>query len=201
MDSFVSYTSFSYYCSVLCWFCRRNELFNISGIRGNYPQVSSTIAPSFLWYLNLLLAYNPLLCSLSYFDMFNWRYPFKAYTVTMWMININPFFLYMRARKFFFVDKNGKTEFFGDYEKFEIINDSSSYPADVLEANPDIETWEKVFGKVVESFSWKGFIVLWKINKNAIWTIYHEWEYYGRYHYLCHTCWHNWLHEYCYVLR
>uniref|UniRef100_A0A6S9DD94 Uncharacterized protein n=1 Tax=Ditylum brightwellii TaxID=49249 RepID=A0A6S9DD94_9STRA len=71
---------------------RRNELFNISGIRGNYPQ-------------------------------------------------------------FFFVDKNGKTEFFGDYEKFEIINDSSSYPADVLEANPDIETWEKVFGKVVESFS------------------------------------------------
>mmetsp|Transcript_7824 Transcript_7824/g.11571 ORF Transcript_7824/g.11571 Transcript_7824/m.11571 type:complete len:91 (-) Transcript_7824:621-893(-) len=50
---------------------RRNELFNISGIRGNYPQVSSTIAPSFLWYLNLLLAYNPLLCSLSYFDMFN----------------------------------------------------------------------------------------------------------------------------------
>jgi len=69
------------------------------------------------------------------------------------MININPFFLYMRARKFFFVDKNGKTEFFGDYEKFEIINDSSSYPADVLEANPDIETWEKVFGKVVESFS------------------------------------------------
>eukprot|EP00565_Helicotheca_tamesis_P009020 CAMPEP_0185726440 /NCGR_PEP_ID=MMETSP1171-20130828/2422_1 /TAXON_ID=374046 /ORGANISM="Helicotheca tamensis, Strain CCMP826" /LENGTH=82 /DNA_ID=CAMNT_0028394801 /DNA_START=199 /DNA_END=444 /DNA_ORIENTATION=+ len=59
---------------------RRNELFGISGVRGNYPQ-------------------------------------------------------------FFFESKDGKTEFFGNYEKFEAVSETSSWSDDVVQANPDVESW------------------------------------------------------------
>lgn len=70
---------------------KRNELFEISGIRGNYPQ-------------------------------------------------------------FFFEDKEGSISFFGSFEKIEQLNETSGLPAEVLAQHPEIETWEKVFGSVVDSF-------------------------------------------------
>lgn len=69
----------------------RDELFSISGIRGNYPQ-------------------------------------------------------------FFFVHSNGATSYFGNFDKLEELNETLSIPKEVLDANPDIETWEKVFEDVVDSF-------------------------------------------------
>jgi hypothetical protein len=69
----------------------REELFSISGIRGNYPQ-------------------------------------------------------------FFMVHSNGATSYFGNYERLEELNETSSLPQEVLDANPDFETWVKTFRDVVDSF-------------------------------------------------
>lgn len=69
----------------------RNELFAISGIRGNYPQ-------------------------------------------------------------FFFVHSNGATSYIGNFEKIEEINEGSSLPKEILDQHPEIVTWDKVFGGVVDSF-------------------------------------------------
>jgi len=69
----------------------RNELFAISGIRGNYPQ-------------------------------------------------------------FFFVHSNGATSFIGNYDKIEEINEDSGLPRELLDQHPEIQTWDKVFGDVVDSF-------------------------------------------------
>jgi len=55
--------------------------------------------------------------------------------------------------QFFLAFPDGSTTFLGDWEKVEAINDSSDLPEDILENNPNIETWEKVFGNVVSSFS------------------------------------------------
>jgi hypothetical protein len=70
---------------------KRNELFGISQIRGNYPQ-------------------------------------------------------------FFLEHKDGLTTYVGDWEYIEGLNDSSSLPAETLEDNPEIMTWERVFDNIVESF-------------------------------------------------
>ena len=63
---------------------RRNELFGISGVRGQYPQ-------------------------------------------------------------FFIVDENKKTAFLGNWDTIEGINDNSHLPENVLNENPSIMTWKKVF--------------------------------------------------------
>ena len=55
--------------------------------------------------------------------------------------------------QFFFAYPDGATTFVGDWDKIEAINDNSDLPKDVLDNNPDIKTWDKVFGDVVKSFS------------------------------------------------
>ena len=74
---------------MLCshFYQRRNELFQISGIRGRYPQ-------------------------------------------------------------FFVVSEHGKITFLGDWDKLEAINDASSLPDDIIEANPQIVTWDRLFGDI-----------------------------------------------------
>jgi len=69
----------------------RNQLFEISGIRGNYPQ-------------------------------------------------------------FFFEWKDGTIYYFGNFEKIDVLNETTGLPPDVLAQHPELETWDKVFGSVVESF-------------------------------------------------
>lgn len=54
--------------------------------------------------------------------------------------------------QFFLAFPDGSTTFLGNWEKIEAINDSSDLPKDILENNPDIETWDKVFGNVVSTF-------------------------------------------------
>lgn len=71
---------------------RRNELFAISGIRGNYPQ-------------------------------------------------------------FFLVDEHDNVEFLGNWDKIEAVNDASSLPDEILEANPSIITWDKVLGQPISPHS------------------------------------------------
>ena len=71
---------------------KRNELFEISGVRGNYPQ-------------------------------------------------------------FFFESKDGTITFLGNFEKLESLNETSGLPQDILSQHPELETWEKVFGNVVDSFT------------------------------------------------
>ncbi|KAL7541519.1 hypothetical protein ACHAWF_006976 [Thalassiosira exigua] len=70
----------------------RNKLFNLSGVRGNYPQ-------------------------------------------------------------FFFEFQDGAINFMGNFDKIESINETSGLPQEILAQHPELETWEKVFGSVVESFS------------------------------------------------
>lgn len=69
----------------------RNRLFDISGIRGNYPQ-------------------------------------------------------------FFFEYEDGTITFFGGFDKVEELNETTGLPAEVLAQHPELETWDKVFGSVVEFF-------------------------------------------------
>ena len=77
----VTNTFLSYKCRY-----RRNKLFEISGIRANYPQ-------------------------------------------------------------FFLVNEDeAMPRFLGDWETIEAVNDASSLPDEILEANPSIMTWENVLG-------------------------------------------------------
>ena len=69
----------------------RNRLFDISGIRGNYPQ-------------------------------------------------------------FFFEFQDGTINYMGDFEKVHVLNETSGLPAEILAQHPGMETWDKMFGSVVESF-------------------------------------------------
>jgi len=50
------------------------------------------------------------------------------------------------------VHSNGATSYFGNYERLEELNETSSLPKEVLDANPDFETWVKAFRDVVDSF-------------------------------------------------
>jgi hypothetical protein len=45
-------------------------------------------------------------------------------------------------------DENGtpQTSFLGDWETIEGINDSSSLPAEILDANPTLLTWDRIPG-------------------------------------------------------
>lgn len=69
----------------------RNELFDISGIRGNYPQ-------------------------------------------------------------FFFEYQNGTLQYMGNFSTLERLNESSNLPLEVLSRHVEIQTFEKVFRSVVDSF-------------------------------------------------
>jgi len=48
-------------------------------------------------------------------------------------------------------DEGRKISFLGDWDRIEAVNDASSLPDDVLEANPDIMTWDKVLGYSVSA--------------------------------------------------
>jgi len=69
----------------------RNKLFEISGVRGNYPQ-------------------------------------------------------------FFFEFQDGTINFLGNFAKIDDLNETNNLPSDVLAQHPELETWDKMFGSVVESF-------------------------------------------------
>ena len=47
---------------------------------------------------------------------------------------------------------DGSVAFIGDWEFMEELNDASSLPKEMLDDNPQILTWEKMFSNVVESF-------------------------------------------------
>lgn len=47
---------------------------------------------------------------------------------------------------------DGTTAFVGDWDFLEELNDASSLPEEVLDANPQILTWKRMFCNVVESF-------------------------------------------------
>lgn len=51
--------------------------------------------------------------------------------------------------QFFFKDEDGSFTFIGQWETIEGFNENSQLPGDILEANPQIDTWEKMFGSVV----------------------------------------------------
>lgn len=71
---------------------KRNELFDVSGVRGNYPQ-------------------------------------------------------------FFFEYQNGSIQYLGNFNKLERLNESSNLPPEVLQRHLEIETWDKIFGSVVATFT------------------------------------------------
>mmetsp|Transcript_19594 Transcript_19594/g.27568 ORF Transcript_19594/g.27568 Transcript_19594/m.27568 type:complete len:121 (-) Transcript_19594:400-762(-) len=54
--------------------------------------------------------------------------------------------------QFFFLYEDSTASYIGGYEKLSELNDSSNFSYSILAANPNIETWEKVFEDVVEFF-------------------------------------------------
>lgn len=54
--------------------------------------------------------------------------------------------------QFFFEYEDGTFEFIGNWEKVEGYSENSTLPQDILDAHPSIETWDTVFGNVVETF-------------------------------------------------
>lgn len=55
--------------------------------------------------------------------------------------------------QFFFQYQNGTIQYVGNFNKLERLNESSNLPSEVLSRHLEIETWEKIFGSVVASFS------------------------------------------------
>lgn len=54
--------------------------------------------------------------------------------------------------QFFFEFRDGTINFMGAFDKMESLNETSGLPPEVLAQHPELETWEKVFGSVVDSF-------------------------------------------------
>jgi hypothetical protein len=54
--------------------------------------------------------------------------------------------------QFFFECQDGQINFFGNFDKIETLNETSGLPLELLAQHPELETWEKMFGSVVESF-------------------------------------------------
>lgn len=54
--------------------------------------------------------------------------------------------------QFFFEFQDGQTSFFGNFDKIETLNETTGLPSELLVQHPELETWDKVFGSVVESF-------------------------------------------------
>jgi hypothetical protein len=44
------------------------------------------------------------------------------------------------------------TSYVGNFDKLEELNETVGLPDEILNANPDLETWPRVFKDVVESF-------------------------------------------------
>jgi len=51
--------------------------------------------------------------------------------------------------QFFFVG-DGTVSYVGDFERLLSLNDASDIPGDILDQNPDLETWERVFVNLVD---------------------------------------------------
>ena len=49
-----------------------------------------------------------------------------------------------------FIDREGAVEFVGSWDTLETLNDMSQIPQEVLDANPDIRTFEHVFADVIQ---------------------------------------------------
>ena len=54
--------------------------------------------------------------------------------------------------QFFFEYQDGKIDFYGNFDKIEALNETSSLPAEILAQHPEVETWDKAFGSCVDSF-------------------------------------------------
>ena len=55
--------------------------------------------------------------------------------------------------QFFFQWGDGTINYLGPFDRIEALNETSGLPPDVLAQHPELETWDKVFGSVVESFA------------------------------------------------
>ena len=54
--------------------------------------------------------------------------------------------------QFFFEYPDGTVRYFGDFAKIEGLNETNGLSPELLAQHPELETWDKVFGSVVESF-------------------------------------------------
>lgn len=54
--------------------------------------------------------------------------------------------------QFFFQNAEGVISFLGSFDRIEMLNETSGLPPEVLVQHPELETWDKVFGSVVDSF-------------------------------------------------
>ena len=54
--------------------------------------------------------------------------------------------------QFFFEFQDGTINFLGDFDKIDSLNETTGLSAEILAQHPEIETWDKVFNSVVESF-------------------------------------------------
>ena len=55
--------------------------------------------------------------------------------------------------KLFFEYQNGSIQYLGNFNKLERLNESSNLPPEVLQRHLEIETWDKIFGSVVATFT------------------------------------------------
>ena len=54
--------------------------------------------------------------------------------------------------QFFFEFQDGTINFLGNFDKIDSLNETTGLSAEILAQHPEIETWDKVFNSVVESF-------------------------------------------------
>ncbi|KAL7541065.1 hypothetical protein ACHAXR_010600, partial [Thalassiosira sp. AJA248-18] len=54
--------------------------------------------------------------------------------------------------QFFFAFEDGTINFMGNFERIDNLNETKDLPAELLEQHPELETWDKVFGSVVQEF-------------------------------------------------
>lgn len=54
--------------------------------------------------------------------------------------------------QFFFEYQDGTISFMGNFEKMDALNETNGLPDEVVAQHPELETWDKMFGSVVDSF-------------------------------------------------
>jgi len=113
---------------------RRNELFGISGKKGLFPQVRDVNLPC-----------SGLFVPIPGTTSFNFN------CVTLQFANLPPIHplspLYAFTTQLFF-EENGTVTFFGDAEAVNDLFETDSLPKEVLDQNPDLPTFSRVFGDV-----------------------------------------------------
>ena len=75
-----------------------------------------------------------------------------AYSLYKSLLKHSSYYFLLDYPQFFFEFQDGTINFLGNFDKIDSLNETTGLSAEILAQHPEIETWDKVFNSVVESF-------------------------------------------------